>query len=163
MITAIDPVAQKYLPYWASPTSAGVGQYHSNNFFAAGSQPETDQRFDVRLDDNITQAQHLFGRISIHRENGTSPNFFHNDFYAATTSFDHDGNLLIGYDWMVSSSTVLQLRGSATRHYEDSGGVMPGGRRRRGMRIGHAPVCSLQVRSDELRFQHNAQQSPGKA
>jgi len=119
-ITAIDPVAQKYLPYWPAPTSAGVGQYHSNNFFAAGSQPETDQRFDVRLDDNITQAQHLFGRVSIHRENGTSPNFFHNDFYAANTSFDHDGNLLIGYDWTMSSSTVLQLRGSATRHYEDS-------------------------------------------
>ena len=120
MITAINPVAQKYLPYWPSPTTAGVGQYHSNNFFAAGAQPETDQRFDIRLDDNITQAQHLFGRVSIHRENGTSPNFFHNDFYAANTSFDHDGNLLIGYDWTMSSNTVLQLRGSATRHYEDS-------------------------------------------
>ena len=97
-----------------------MGQYHSNNFFAAGAQPETDQKFDVRLDDNITQAQHLFGRISIQLENGTSPNFFHNDFYAATTSFDHDGNLLIGYDWTMSPSTVLQLRASATRHYEDS-------------------------------------------
>jgi hypothetical protein len=120
MITSINPVAQKYLQYWPAPTNAGVGQYHSNNFFAAGSQPETDQRFDIRLDDNITQAQHLFGRISIHRENSTSPNFFHNDFYAANTGFDHDGNLLIGYDWTMSSSTVLQLRGSATRHYEDS-------------------------------------------
>ena len=87
MITAIDPVAQKYLQYWPSPTTAGVGQYHSNNFFAAGAQPETDQRFDVRLDDNITQAQHLFGRISIQRENDTSPNFFHNDFYARDHEF----------------------------------------------------------------------------
>jgi Carboxypeptidase regulatory-like domain len=119
-IAVINPVAQKYLPYWPSPTTAGVGQYHSNNFFAAGAQPETDQRFDVRLDDNITAAQHLFGRISIHREQSNSPNFFHNDFYGATDSFDHDGNLLIGYDWTMSSNTVLQFRGSATRHYENS-------------------------------------------
>ncbi len=120
MLASINPIAQKYVQYWPSPTGAGIGKYHSNNFFAAGSHPETDQRFDVRLDDNITEAQHLFGRISIHREDDNSPNFFHNDFYAAGHTLDHDGNLLIGYDWTLSSNTILQLRASATRHYEDS-------------------------------------------
>lgn len=115
---SIDPIAQKYLQYWPSPTGTGVGEYHTNNFFAAGSQPETDQRFDVRLDDSITTAQHLFGRVSIHRENDTSPNFFHNNFFRASHDFDHDGNLLVGYDWTISSSTVLQLRASGTRHFE---------------------------------------------
>jgi hypothetical protein len=120
VLASINPIAQKYVQYWPSPTGAGIGKYHSNNFFAAGSHPETDQRFDVRLDDNITDAQHLFGRISIHREDDNSPNFFHNDFYAAGHTLDHDGNLLIGYDWTLSSNTILQLRASATRHYEDS-------------------------------------------
>ena len=114
----IDPIAQKYIPYWPSPTTSGQGVYHTNNFFAAGSSPETDQRFDVRLDDSITAAQHLFGRVSIHRENDHSPNFFHNNFYRASTDFDHDGNLLVGYDWTISSNTVLQLRASGTRHFE---------------------------------------------
>lgn len=117
---SINPIAQKYLQFWPSPTGAGVGEYHGNNFFAAGSHPETDERFDIRLDDTITAAQHLFGRVSIHRENDTAPNFFKNNFYSAATSFDHDGNLLIGYDWTVSQNTVLQLRGSAIRHFEFS-------------------------------------------
>jgi len=115
---SINSIAQKYLQYWPGPTTTGVGDYHINNFFAAGSHPETDQRFDIRLDDNLSQSQHLFGRISIHRENDTAPNFFHNDFFTAGKNFDHDGNLLIGYDWTINSSTVLQLRASAIRHYE---------------------------------------------
>jgi hypothetical protein len=115
----INPIAQKYLQYWPSPNITGQGMYHTNNFYAAGSSPETDQRFDIRLDDSITTAQHLFGRVSIHRENNTSPNFFHNNFFAASSNFDHDGNLAIGYDWTLSPNTVLQLRTSGTRHYED--------------------------------------------
>jgi hypothetical protein len=119
MVGSINPIAQKYLQYWPAPTTAGVGQYHTNNFFAAGSHPETDQRFDIRLDDTLTQSEHLFGRVSIHREGDTSPNFFHNTFYGTAQNLDHDGNLLIGYDWTLSPSTVLQVRASGTRHYED--------------------------------------------
>jgi hypothetical protein len=116
---SINSIAQQYLQYWPSPTNAGVGLYHTNNFYAAGSHPQTDERFDVRLDDALTAAQHLFGRVSIHREGDTAPNFFHNNFFGAGKNFDHDGNLMLGYDWTLSPSTVLQLRASATRHYED--------------------------------------------
>lgn len=73
----------------------------------------------MRLDDSLTAAQHLFGRVSIHREQDTSPNFFHNNFFNAGQNSDHDGNLLIGYDWTISNNTVLQLRASGTRHHED--------------------------------------------
>ncbi len=119
VIANINPVAQKYLQYWPGPTGAGTGIYHTNNFFGSGSHPENDERFDVRLDDNLSDNQHLFGRISIARENDNSPNFFKNNFFAASKNLNNDGNLMIGYDWTISSSTVLQLRSSATRHYED--------------------------------------------
>ncbi|HTZ76033.1 MAG TPA: TonB-dependent receptor [Candidatus Aquilonibacter sp.] len=128
----INPIAQKYLAMnpWPAPnlgpngTGTGNPKYHTNNYFAAGSNPEADQRFDVRLDDNVTSAQHLFGRFSFHREHDTSADLFDtsenkNDiFYGNGTDFDHDFNAMIGYDYTLSSSAVLQLRASATRHYE---------------------------------------------
>ncbi len=116
---SINPIAQQYLQNWPAPTSAGIGDYHQNNFFAAGSSPESELKYDARLDDTITAARHLFGRVSIHRESDSSTNFFHNNFYGASSNFDHDGNLLIGYDWTLSPTSVLQLRASGTRHYED--------------------------------------------
>ena len=124
-------IAQKYLALnpWPAPNvgvnGTGTGnRYHTNNYFAAGSNPETDQRFDVRLDDNVTSAQHLFGRFSLHREHDTSADLFDtsenkNDiFYGNGTDFDHDFNAMLGYDYTLSSSAVLQLRASATRHFE---------------------------------------------
>src|SRR6185437_10321239 len=116
---SINPIAQKYLQYWPAPTSSGnANTYHTNNFFAAGSSPEEDLKFDARLDDAISASKHLFGRVSIHREKDSSPNFFHNNFYGSHDNFDHDGNLAIGYDWTLSPTTLLQLRASGTRHYE---------------------------------------------
>jgi hypothetical protein len=128
----INPVAAKYLAMnpWPAPnlgpngTGTGNPKYHTNNYFATGSHPETDQRFDVRLDDNITSAQHLFGRFSFHREGDTAPDLFDtslntNDiFYGNKHDFDHDFNALLGYDYTLSPSAVLQLRASATRHFE---------------------------------------------
>ena len=128
----INPIAAKYLAMnpWPAPNlgagGLGIGnkKYHTNNFFAAGSNPETDQRFDVRLDDNVTSVQHLFGRFSFHREGDTGADLFDtaqnkNDIlYGNKHNLDHDFNALIGYDYTLSSSSVLQLRASSTRHYE---------------------------------------------
>jgi carboxypeptidase family protein len=123
---SINAIAAKYLALnpWPEPNKAGTGKYHTNNFFAAGDHPETDQRFDVRLDDNVTASQHLFGRFSYHHETDTAPDLFNtslnnNDiFYGNKADFDHDFNALIGHDWTMSSSSVLQLRATATRHFE---------------------------------------------
>lgn len=128
----INPIAAKYIAMnpWPAPnlgpngTGTGNPRYHTNNYFATGSSPEADQRFDVRLDDNITAAQHLFGRYSFHREHDQGANLFDtpqnkNDiFYGNGADFDHDFNALVGYDYTLSSSAVLQLRASATRHFE---------------------------------------------
>ncbi len=116
---SINPIAAQYLKYWPAPNQTGVGTYHQNNFYAAGSNPESDLRFDVRLDDTVTRNQHLFGRISIHRESDTGQNYFKNNFFGAAQDSDHDGNLLIGYDWTLGPKTVLQFRASGTRHFEN--------------------------------------------
>lgn len=121
---SINPVSQKYLQYWPAPTGPGVGIYHQNNWFGAGSAPENEQRWDIRLDDALTQNQRLFGRISIHRMSANGVNFWNNPFFNNNGSnidaTDHDGDLLIGHDWTINSSTVLQLRGSAIRHDENN-------------------------------------------
>ncbi|MFZ0620114.1 MAG: TonB-dependent receptor [Candidatus Acidiferrales bacterium] len=120
-IPTINAIAQNYLQYWPGPTSAGTGTYHRNNFFGSGSNPEADERFDVRLDDNISSKQHLFGRVSVAREHDSSPNYFKNLFYPESTNINHNANIMLGYDRFFSSNTVLQLRSSGTRHYENDG------------------------------------------
>ncbi len=117
----INPIAAKYLQYWPAPNFPTSGTYHPLNFFASGSSPLAVERFDVRLDDNLKSNQHLFGRVSVAREHDSTPNYFNNLFYPASLNFNHDGNLMLGYDRTISSNTVLQLRGSATRHYENDG------------------------------------------
>ncbi len=120
-IPTINPIAAKYLQYWPAPNLPSSGTYHPLNFFGSGSSPEGVERFDVRLDDNMRSNQHLFGRISLAREHDSGPNYFKNLFYPASTNFNHDGNLMLGYDRTISANTVLQLRGSGTRHYENDG------------------------------------------
>lgn len=120
-IPTINPIAAKYLQYWPAPNMPSSGTYHPLNFFGSGSSPEGVERFDVRIDDNMKSNQHLFGRVSVSREHDSGPNYFHNLFYAANTNINHDANLMLGYDRTFSTNTVLQLRGSGTRHYENSG------------------------------------------
>jgi hypothetical protein len=117
----INPIAAKYLQYWPAPNFPTSGTYHPLNFFASGSSPEAVERFDIRLDDNLKSNQHLFGRVSVAREHDSTPNYFNNLFYPASLNFNHDGNLMVGYDRTISSTTMLQLRGNATRHYENDG------------------------------------------
>jgi hypothetical protein len=117
----INPIAAKYLQYWPAPNFPSSGTYHPLNFFGSGSSPEAVERFDVRLDDNMKSNQHLFGRVSVAREHDSGPNYFKNLFYPASTNFNHDGNIMLGYDRTISPNTVLQLRGSVTRHYENDG------------------------------------------
>src|SRR5690348_8156971 len=95
---SINPIAQKYLAAnpWPEPNKAGTGKYHTNNYFAAGSHPETDQRFDVRLDDNVTTSQHLFGRFSFHREGDTAPDLFDTNLNKNDIFYGNKHNFEIG-------------------------------------------------------------------
>ena len=94
-----------------------------NNLYVPGLDPTTAQKFDVRIDDYLSEKQHLFGRFSFDRLFTSGVNAFNNDWdlnYAQNIT--NGRNFLLGDDYTLSPTTVLQLRYSFTRHFESQGG-----------------------------------------
>ena len=96
---------------------------HLNNLYVPGLDPTTAQRFDIRMDYYKGEKQRLFGRFSFDRLFTSGVNAFNNDWdldYAQNIT--NGRNFLIGDDYTINPTTVLQLRYSFTRHYEAQGG-----------------------------------------
>jgi hypothetical protein len=96
---------------------------HIDNFQLPGLDPTTAQRFDVRVDYYRSERQRLFSRFSFARLSTAGVNAFGNDWdpdYAQNIT--NARNFIIGDDYTINPTTVLQLRYSFTRHYENQGG-----------------------------------------
>jgi hypothetical protein len=101
-----------------SATSGAV-----NNLYLPGLDPTTAQRFDVRIDWAQSEKQRLFGRFSFDRLFNSTFNAFNNMWdlnYAQNIT--NGRNILLADDLTLGAATVLQLRYSFTRHYENQGG-----------------------------------------
>jgi hypothetical protein len=95
----------------------------SPNFALPGLDPFKGHRFDVRLDWNKSEKQRIFGRFSYDRLVFSTANVFPSGWdpdYAQNTT--NGRNILLADDLTLNSSTVLNLRYSFTRHYENQGG-----------------------------------------
>ncbi|HEY3988504.1 MAG TPA: TonB-dependent receptor [Acidobacteriaceae bacterium] len=94
-----------------------------NNFYLPGLDPTTAQRFDIRVDWNKSEKQRIFGRFSFDRLFTSTFNAFNNIWdlnYAQNVT--NGRNILLADDLTLNPTTVLQLRYSFTRHYENQGG-----------------------------------------
>ena len=95
----------------------------SPNFALPGLDPFKGHRFDVRLDWNKSDRQRIFGRFSYDKLIFSTANVFPSGWdpdYAQNTT--NGRNVLLADDLTLNSSTVLNLRYSFTRHYENQGG-----------------------------------------
>ena len=128
-ITNPNPIATKFLsefPKCNYPSAASCDTSSddvSYNFFAPGLDPTTAQRFDVRMDWAQSERQRIFGRFSFDRLFTSTFNAFGNMWdlnYAQNIT--NGRNFLLADDLTLNSTTVLQLRYSFTRHYENQGG-----------------------------------------
>jgi hypothetical protein len=94
-----------------------------NNFYQPGLDPTTAQRFDIRVDWTQSEKQRIFGRFSFDRLFTSTYNAFGNEWdlnYAQNVT--NGRNILLADDLTLGQTTVLQLRYSFTRHYENQGG-----------------------------------------
>lgn len=94
-----------------------------NNFYAPGLDPTSAHRFDVRIDWAKSERQRIFGRFSFDRLFTSTYNAFGNMWdlnYAQNIT--NGRNVLLADDFTLSPTTVLQLRYSFTRHFENQGG-----------------------------------------
>jgi hypothetical protein len=135
IITNPSPIALKYLSMFPkcnlpSPSTCEAATTLSpypvpggGNFFAPGTDPTTGQKFDVRVDWYQSEKQRIFGRFSFSRTTLASFNAFGNmwdPFYAQNVT--NARNAIVADDLTLSPTTVVQLRYSFTRHYENQGG-----------------------------------------
>ncbi len=121
----IDPVAANFANKFPLPNQAGEGPYHINNYTGSGLDPQTAQKFDVRIDYAQSDHNRIFGRLSYGRLGFGNANLYgnsneYNPFYFVNVT--NTRNVLIGDDLTLNNTTVLQLRYSFTRHYEDQTG-----------------------------------------
>ena len=125
----IDPVAQKLAQFFPMPNNPGVpgSAYHVNNYTYSGLDPNNGQQFDVRLDYDPSQTQRIFGRFSYgHLYFGDALAYGASSIWDPSTyrNTTPEFNALLADDITLSSKSVLQLRYSFTRQYEDQ--VDPG-------------------------------------
>jgi hypothetical protein len=131
VVTNPSPIAEKFLsemPKCNLSQVAGVPCDQQSddltpNFFLPGLDPTTQQKFDTRIDWDLSDKQRIFGRFSFDRLFTSTFNSFGNIWdlnYAQNVT--NGRNILLADDYTINSTTVLTLRYSFTRHYENQGG-----------------------------------------
>ncbi len=129
-ITNPNPIGLLYLSHFPkcnvpSPTTCDSATTDvTDNFGLPGLDPFKGHRFDVRVDWAKSEKQRLFTRFSYDKLIFSTANVFPPpgwDFnYAQNVT--NARNILVADDLTLNSSTVLNLRYSFTRHYENQGG-----------------------------------------
>jgi Carboxypeptidase regulatory-like domain/TonB dependent receptor len=106
----IDPVAAKVISYYPLPNVPGNALTGANNYFQAGSHPLNIDQGDVRIDHNITEAQHLFGRYSRRFQEDAPAQLFPSNVAVAEGQSNNQNSVnagVIGYTNSLSANTVL--------------------------------------------------------
>jgi hypothetical protein len=129
VISNPNPIALKFLSMLPkcnrpSPTTCDAatdGAY--NNFYKSGLDPLKAHKFDTRIDWAQSERQRIFGRYSYQHLFFSNFNAFGNmwDLYYFQ-NITKSQNILLADDLTLTPTTVLQLRYSFTRHYEDQTG-----------------------------------------
>ncbi|MGC2621398.1 MAG: carboxypeptidase regulatory-like domain-containing protein [Acidobacteriaceae bacterium] len=130
-ITNPSPIAEKFLsemPKCNISNIPGIACDQQSddltpNFFLPGLDPTKAQKFDARIDWTKSEAQRIFGRFSFDRLFTSTFNSFGNDWdlnYAQNIT--NGRNILLADDYTINPTTILQLRYSFTRHFENQGG-----------------------------------------
>jgi hypothetical protein len=124
-----NPIALKFLSmfpkcnYPSPGTCDSATTDLSPNLYVPGLDPTTQQKFDVRIDYYKSEKQRVFGRFSFDRLFTSGVNAFNNAWdldYAQNIT--NGRNFIVGDDYTINPTTMLQLRYSFTRHYESQGG-----------------------------------------
>jgi hypothetical protein len=129
IITNPNPIALLFLSHFPkcnlpSPTTCDSATSDvQNNFGVPGLDPFNAHRFDVRVDWDKSERQRIFTRFSYDKLIFATANVFPAPGwdlnYAQNTT--NGRNVLVADDLTLNSSTVLNLRYSFTRHYENQG------------------------------------------
>jgi hypothetical protein len=116
----LDPIARKVIGYYPKATSDGRQFTHANNFFAQGTNANTNTFLDAKIDHNISSKQRLSSRYSfdlIHVNNADLWGNQANSFINGKTNQDRIQNFVLDFTRSQSPTTVITLRAGVTREH----------------------------------------------
>ena len=106
----IDPNAVKLLQLY--PAANGPG--FTNNYFVNRSQPDDNSHFDIRADQNFSDRDQLFGRVSYSRRHANFPGDFtglgDNTGFGGGDFTDRSLNLAVGQTHTFSATLINEAR-----------------------------------------------------
>ena len=124
-------MARNVIKYWPDANQPGdsIGR---NNFYGVGSAKNNTDNWDLRLDNNLTDKQRLFGRFSYRRYFNGPPQLFPGDTGIAEgriNNNDFGRNAVVDYTNTLSPSSLVNVRLSFARNrflYDNQGlGFVP--------------------------------------
>ncbi len=107
-----DPIAVNMLQYWREPNAVPTNVFtNANNYFASGKAANNDDRFDSRLDHNVTDKFRLWARGSFSVGKNVPLNGFGNVGTSSGDgpSFNHNYNVAVNAVYTMSPTTILNV------------------------------------------------------
>lgn len=111
----INPVAQKVLSLLPAPNSPGNAVTGQNNFTFDTISTTSTNKFDVRLDGDITSKLTAFGRVSHQWDARADPGPFPLPAGGGRVVNDKYDQDMVDFSYVVSPRTVTEFRASFTR------------------------------------------------
>lgn len=121
-IGRMDPVALKVMGYYPQANSVTNAVTNLNNFFNTGSRAFDQDQVDVRIDQNLSDQQRLFGRFSWRKNEDAPPQYFSDNLTIA------EGRVIQGvkqpsasidYTHTLSPTTIWNVRFGLSRSIFD--------------------------------------------
>ncbi len=119
----IDPVARNLMKFFPSPNATPVNQFTQvNNYFVAGKSKSNDDRWDIRLDHNLSARWRMFGRYSRAHNTSDPVNFYGNLATAAGSGPTETTNHSFSMDHTITinPTTLVSLRYGFGRFVSDN-------------------------------------------
>jgi hypothetical protein len=110
-----DPRAAAILNFYPLPNASGDFNYAVNV-----PNPILSDQFDIRIDHTLNSKQSIFGRWSYKNIRLVNPAGL---LLPAQTNFEHDNQIVIAHNYMITPSLINELRGGISRR--QSGGAFP--------------------------------------
>ncbi len=110
-----DPLAARYLQYYPMPNVAPLpGSSDADNYAGASINPQSDDRWTGRLDQNWNTKQSTHFTLTRDDNKNLTPSWL-GPLYAGTVAYGTSVTTSINHIWTITPSTILELVGGVVR------------------------------------------------
>ena len=104
----MDPVALAILNYYPKPNLAGAGA--TNNYAYSGNSRLTKNLYDIRIDENWSTKQSIFGRYTAEKHDSSTPDILGTGASSGRNIFDTFHNFVFGDTYSITPTLISDLR-----------------------------------------------------